>query len=186
MDVIGLDSSDHIPHESFATNINTTDSADVIQCLQNSRLCLRVHASKEPNHTDDTFELNTLEALLERSAATHFDDVVHANSIGSQLASGLAPVGLSFVIDDVISAKLLELFGLLGRRSCRDNCRTGGFGELNGRISRVQSDGVEMGFGTNLQAKHTDTTRSLHENNLSGLQRLQAIQCIPTGERSAW
>lgn len=35
---------------------------------------------------------------------------------------------------------------------------------------------------TNLQAKHTDTTSSLHENDLAGLQRLQAIQCIPAGE----
>lgn len=29
MNIVGLNSSNHIPHESFATNIYTTDSTDV-------------------------------------------------------------------------------------------------------------------------------------------------------------
>lgn len=130
VDIIGLDGSDHIPHESFATNINTTHSADVTQCLQNSRLCLRVHASKEPNNTDDTLELHALETLLERSATTHLDNVVYTCSVRSQLASSLTPVGLSLVIDNVIGTELLELLSLLCRRGCRNNCRASSFGEL--------------------------------------------------------
>lgn len=130
MDIIGLDGTDHIPHESFATNINTTHSADVTQCLQDSRLCLRVHASKESNNTDNTLELHALETLLERSATTHLNDVVYTSSIRSQLASSLAPVGLSLVIDDVIGTELLELLSLLCRRGCRNNYRASSFGEL--------------------------------------------------------
>lgn len=130
VDIISLDGSDHIPHESFATNINTTHSADVSQGLQNNRLLLRVYAWKEPNDTNDTVILNTLEALMKRSAATHFDNLVHASSVGGQLASSIAPVRLSLIIDDMISPKLLEPLGLLGRRGCRDDCRTSNFGEL--------------------------------------------------------
>lgn len=83
VDIIGLNGSDHIPHESFAANINTTHSADMSQCLQNSGLCLRIDTSKEPNNTDDTLELDALEALLERSATAHLDNVVHTSFVRS-------------------------------------------------------------------------------------------------------
>ena len=130
VDIIGLDGPNHILHQGLATNIYTTHSADVSQRLENGRLCLRVHATNEPNNADDTLELHALEALLERSATTHFDNVVDTSSVRSQLASSIAPVGLGLIIDDMISTELLELLGLQGGRCGRDNCCTSGFGEL--------------------------------------------------------
>lgn len=100
------------------------------QCFQDRGLSLRVNTPKEANHADDTLKLNALEALLESSAAAHFNDVVDTSTIRGKLASSLAPVGIILIVDDVISAKLLKFLGLLCRRSrCDDSC-TRSFGEL--------------------------------------------------------
>jgi H+/gluconate symporter-like permease len=114
VDIIGLNSPDHVPHLGLATNIGTANSANVSQCLQHSRLGLRINASDKTNNTDNTLVLHTLEALLKSAASAHFDNVVHASSLGSQLADGITPVVVSLIVNDVVSTKLLELIGLFG------------------------------------------------------------------------
>lgn len=114
VDIIGLNSPDHVPHQGFATNIDTANSANVIQCFQHSRLGLRVDASEETNNTDNTLELHALKALLKSAASAHFDNVVHASSLGSQLAGSVTPVGVNLIVNDMVGTKLLELVGLVG------------------------------------------------------------------------
>jgi hypothetical protein len=114
VDIIGLNSPDHVPHLGLATNIDTANGANVSQRFQHSRLGLRVNASDETNNTDDTLELHTLEALPKSAASAHFDNVVHASSFGSQLADSVTPVVVSLIVNDVVSTKLLELVGLFG------------------------------------------------------------------------
>lgn len=114
VDIIGLNSPDHVPHLGLATNIDTANSANVSQCFQHSRLGLRIDASDKTNNTDNTLVLHTPEALLKSAASAHFDNVVHASSLGSQLADSITPVVVSLIVNDVISAKLPELFGLFG------------------------------------------------------------------------
>ena len=50
-------------------------------------------------------------------------------------------------------------------------------------ISRGDHEKVES--FTHLKTKHANTASSLHQNNLTRLQRLQAIERIPAGESSA-
>jgi hypothetical protein len=114
VDIIGLNSPDHVPHQGFATNIDTANSANASQYFQHSRLGLRVNASEETNNTDKTLVLHTLQALLKSAASAHFDNVVHASSLGSQLAGSVTPVWFSLIVNDVVGTKLLELVGLFG------------------------------------------------------------------------
>lgn len=115
MDIVGLNSPDHVAHQRLATHVDTTNGANVAESVDDARLPFGTSTTKESDHTDHTLKLDALEALRERAAATNLNNVVHASTIGSQLASSLAPVRVVLVVDDMVGSELLELLSLLGR-----------------------------------------------------------------------
>lgn len=115
MNVVGLDSPDHIPHQRLAAHINTPNGANVAEGVQDAWLTLGTGTTQESDHADNSLKLDALEALSEGPAATHFDDIIHTSTLGSQLASSLAPVGVVLVVDNVVGSELLELLTLFGR-----------------------------------------------------------------------
>ena len=130
VNVVGFNGPNHISHQLLAANIDTTDSADVAQSIQDARLLIRVETTQEANHTDDTLELDSLEALLQSASSTDFNNVIHTCTFGGQLASRLAPVRVSLIVDDMIGAQLFKLRGLLVRRCRSDYGRSRGLCKL--------------------------------------------------------
>lgn len=91
---------------------------------------LGISATKESNDTNDTLELDALEALGQGAASADFDDVIHAGVVGGKFPGCLAPVGIRLVVNDMIGAEFLQLLGLLRRRGRSDDGRASSFGEL--------------------------------------------------------
>lgn len=91
--------------------------------------------------------------------------MVNTLVVGSELAGSLAPVGVLAVVDDVIGTELLEHLALLLGRSGSDNLGTTGLGEL--------------------ESKDGDTTGTLGEDELAGLEGLEAVEGIPRGHTGA-
>ena len=58
--------------------------------------------------------------------------MVDASASVGELLSGLAPVRVGFVVDDVIGAEFFENSSLGVTAGCGDDTGTGGFGELEG------------------------------------------------------
>lgn len=91
--------------------------------------------------------------------------MLDAEAAGAQGLCLLAPVGGLFVVDDMVCTELLQQVCLLGRRGGGDNACAGGFCELQGE------DG--------------DAACSLGEDRLAGLQGLEAVEGVPSGQGSA-
>lgn len=115
MNVVGLNSADHVPHQRLAAHINTPNSANVAESVQNAGLVLGASTTQEADDTDDTLELDALEALAERTTAANLDDMIHTRTLGGQLAGRLAPVRIVLVVDDMVGSELLKLLFLFGR-----------------------------------------------------------------------
>lgn len=130
MNVINLDSPNHILHHILPTNIHAPNRTNLAQRIHNTRLALRLRRPQKPNQTDNPFKADALEALLQRARTADFEDVIDAFAVPRQLARCLAPVGVGFVVDDVVGAQGLEFFGFLRARGCCDDGCAGGFGEL--------------------------------------------------------
>lgn len=165
MDVISLDSLDHVLHHQPAADEDTTDCADVVESLEERGLVL-IHAADEADDGDDTVNSDSLERLRHCGRATDLDNVLHTDTAG-ELLGLLAPVGCLLVVDDLVSTVALEGLGLRGRGCGRNDARTSSLGELKGE------DG--------------DTAGTLCKDPLTGLQRpaLQAVQRIPCRQSSA-
>jgi len=56
--------------------------------------------------------------------------VVNPEVVGGEGFGGFTPVGVVFVVDDVVGAEFLEGVGFSGGASCGDNAGAGGFGKL--------------------------------------------------------
>lgn len=131
MDVIYLNGPDHIVHQSLASDIYTSNGADVVECFKHARLTLGIGSSEETNDADCALELNALQTLTEGSGASHFDNVIDTDVVGSQGTSNFAPVRVRLVVDDMVRSKLLELLGLRIRGSCSNNSSSSCFSELS-------------------------------------------------------
>lgn len=190
MDVVHLNSLDHVIHQSLASDIYTPNGADVVECFKHARLTLVIDTSEETNDTDCALELDALQTLSKSSRATHFDNVVDTDVVGSQRASDFAPVGVRLVVNDMIRSKLLELLGLRIRGGRSNNSSSSCFSELfQGYCQLVRCSSLKyaanISLKTYLQGKHANTARSLYQDDLTRLKRVHTIQSIPTGESSA-
>lgn len=130
VDVVSLNGPDHVVHHSLATNIDTTDSTNVAQGIEDVGHGVGVNATDKSNDADHTLELDALETLVEGTAASDLDNVVDTNVVRSQLAGHITPVGLSLVVDDMVGTQFLQFLRLLlGRGSSNDPC-AGRFSKL--------------------------------------------------------
>lgn len=163
MDIIRLNRRAHLLQLLSASNINTTNSADLAEGLKD--VILRLGASEESNKRDDALVLDGLEGLLHGILTTNLDDVVDALAVGGQLAGGLAPVLVLAVVDDVVGAEFFERLHLLGGRGGGNDAGTGGLGEL--------------------QREEGDAAGALDENGLAGLEGLEAVEGVPRGQTGA-
>lgn len=146
MDVVRLNSSDHILHLESTPYVYSTNGAEMRKCVEGRRLALRVGLRKEANDRNDTLIFNGLEALLESSRATNFNDVIHASTTGEFLC-GLPPAWITLVVDNVVCTKLLQFVCLFGAGSRGDYSGTGSFGELqkaNGNVSTENDNTIKM------------------------------------------
>lgn len=177
MDIVRLDGVDHVIHQRLAADIHTAHSADVAQGLQNVGDGAGVHSTQEANNTNDALELDALEALLQGAGASNLNDVVNPDVVARQTARDLAPIGLGFVVNNVVGTEVLKALALLFGRGCCDHSCARCFCELyfvntcpfgHGRIAR-----------TYLQSKDTHTASALHQDGLARKKRLQPIQRIP-------
>lgn len=105
VDVVGLDGGHHILHERLGPNIHTASSADVGQALNDGRLGRRT--TEETNNTDNTLKPNCRQTLLQCAGTANLDDVVDALLVVGQALSGLAPVLVLLVVDNVVCTELL-------------------------------------------------------------------------------
>lgn len=127
MNVIHFDGGDHVLHLLAGTDVDTPGSANVRQALDERRF--NFHTAKEANDGDDTFVLDSVETLLQRTGATDLDDDVDTDA-ARQLLGRLTPVLVFPVVQHVIGAELShDLLLVLGRGRRDDSC-AGGFGEL--------------------------------------------------------
>lgn len=163
VNVVGLNGSTHLLHELPATDIDTANSANPAQRLEDALLGLST--AEETNNGNDTLILDSSQALAEGAGTTDLNDMVNTLVVGSELAGGLAPVGVLAVVDDVIGAELLEHLGLLLGRGGGDHLGTTRLGEL--------------------QSKEGDTTGALGEDPLAGLEGLEAVEGVPRGQTGA-
>lgn len=162
VDVVGLNGRHHSLQLLSASNVDASECADVAQRVESSRL--RLDATQEADDRDDTLELDSLHALLERRGATDLKDVVHAGAT-RQLLGGGAPVRVLLVVDDVVGAQLLQGLELVGGGRGGDDLRAGGLGELQG--------------------EDADAAGALHEDPLAGKDGLEAVQRVPRREAGA-
>lgn len=130
MDVIGLNSPDHILHQLLASHVHASDRANPAQSIHDSRLAPRILGAKESNQADHSFKLDTLQALLQRAWTANFNDVVHALAIRGKLACRLAPVRVSLVVEHMVGPELLQGLRLLVGRGRGDDLCASSFGEL--------------------------------------------------------
>lgn len=160
VDVVSLDSCDHLLELLPASDVDASECADVAQCI-NSRH-RRLHAAQEADDGDDTLEFDSLHALLERCGAADLNDVVHASATGRQLLGRGAPVRVLLVVEDVVGAQLLHGLGLVGGGRGGDDLRAGSLGEL--------------------QSEEADAAGALHKDPLARLDGLEAVERVPRGE----
>lgn len=115
--------------------------------------------------------------------------MVHASTIGGQLASSLTPVQITLVVDDVVGAELLELLSLLVGGGRGDDGRTGSLCKLPRQYRSVNCSFIfstmEYRPITYLQTEHAHTASSLHQHDLTRPQRLQTVQRIPARQGRA-
>lgn len=163
VDVVGLNGSAHVLHELPAADVDTANSADSAEGLEDALLGLST--TEETNDGDDTLVLDGNHALAEGAGTTDLNNVVNTLVVGGELAGGLAPVGVLAVVDDVISTELLEHLGLLLGGGGGDHLGTTGLGELEG--------------------KEGDTTGTLGEDPLAGLEGLEAVEGVPRSHTGA-
>lgn len=107
MNVVRFNGTDHVVHLRPTAHQCAPHRADMHERFQDARLALGIRAPKEANNADHSLELDAVEALLEGSAASNLDNVVHARVVAGKLASRLSPVGVCLVVENVVSAKLL-------------------------------------------------------------------------------
>jgi hypothetical protein len=87
-------------------------------------------AAQEADNGDDALHFDRLQALSHGPLAADLNNVIDALLAGGQLASGLAPVRVLAVVDDVVGTEVLEDFSLLGRRGGCDDSGARSFCEL--------------------------------------------------------
>ena len=109
------------------------------QALNERRLFLGC-AADMPDETDVAVDGDCLEGLTEGLRSSNFDDVVDAYAAGGEVQSFGAPVGVGFVVDDVVGAVAFEDLGFGFGGSCRDDAGAGSFGELVSIVSIVFSE----------------------------------------------
>jgi hypothetical protein len=162
LDVVGLDSSIHLLKLLSAANVNTTNSADVNQSIEESRLLI-ASTTDETDNGNNTFEANGLERLLEGVGAADLDNVVDANT-ACELLGCLAPVGVLSVVDNVIGTEGLEFVGLFLGGSGGDDAGTGCFCEL--------------------ESEDGDTACALSDDPVTGSQSLalETVETVPSGQ----
>lgn len=181
LDVVGLDGTVHFLELRSATNINTTDDADVDQCIKVGGLLLSLASTDEANDGDHAVESDSLDRLAERCWTANLDHMLHTTAT-SELLSSLAPVCVLLIVDDVVRAKFFELVRL-GLRRCRSNdsgaCSLGKLQEniRNSSLTHV----VDW---TYLNSKDRDTSSTLSQNIVTWHKALQAVQCVPCGHTS--
>lgn len=129
VDVVGLDSADHILEQITATNVHSTDSADVAQGIQNLRLALGFSSTKESDDADDSLELDSLNTLLQSARSANFQNVFDTNSVG-KLAGRLTPIRVVSIIDDMVGTKLLQDLFLVGGGGGSDDSGTSSLSKL--------------------------------------------------------
>ena len=129
LDVIRLDGPVHLLKLDPRADEYTSDGADVHQGVQHRGLVLRLHAAQEADDADDAFVGDGVQTLLHGSRTADFDYVFDTVA-ARELLGCLAPVGVFFVVDDVVGAEGLESVAF-GRGGCGcDYSGAGGLGEL--------------------------------------------------------
>lgn len=145
--------------------------------------------AEEANDGNDTFHRDRRQTLPGCACSANFNDVVHAHAAG-QLLGRLAPILVFLVVDDVVSAQLLQLLALgAGGCGCNDAC-TSCLCKLFRIVSAIilllpcveRSERLPY-----LQRKDRDTARTLRQHPISRLQALalQAVQRVPRRQTSA-
>lgn len=139
LDVIRLNSPHHILHLRPRADVNSPESADVLQSIQDLRIRIgtRLCTANEADDTDHSFEFDGLQTLPHRRGTTNFQDVVDTLAVRSELASCFTPVRVLLVVQDVIGAEFLEGFGLFSRGCGCNNSGAGGFSELQEDVSTI-------------------------------------------------
>jgi hypothetical protein len=147
VDVVGLDGRDHVLHQSLGADKDATGSADVDKSIHQGVLGGR--SSQEPNDADDSLISDGRQTLLYCTLSSDLDDVVDTLAVVRESASGLAPVRVLPVVNNMVGAELLEgLALLLGRCSRNDGC-TSSLGELRRtNVSRQLSSAYGNGLPT--------------------------------------
>lgn len=130
MDVVDLNSADHILEQVTATDVHSTDGADVAQGIQNLGLALGVTGTEEADDTDNALELDGLDTLLQSAGSTDFQNVIDTLSVRGQLAGRLTPLGVLLVVEDMVGSELLQERFLFRGGGGSNNGGTGSLGEL--------------------------------------------------------
>ena len=80
-----------------------SNGTDITQTIQESRLVLG-HAAQESDDGDDAFGFDGLERLGHRLRASDLEDVGAADAARGELLGSFAPIGVGFVVEDVVCA----------------------------------------------------------------------------------
>lgn len=166
VNVVGLNSLVHLLKLQPRAHEHTTDSADVAQSLDEARLLLAFHTSKETDHANDAVNANGLERVLHRVRTAHFHNVLHARAT-RQLLRRLAPVLVLLVVDDMVGAQLLQLLALGLARSRRND-------PSPRRLRKLHSEN-----------RYTPSTLRQHPLTRHQLPAFQAIKRVPRREPGA-
>lgn len=132
VNVVGLDGTRQILKQLPGPHTHAACDTEAAECLGKARRRLCLATAEESDKGDEAFELHSSKGIFERTSSTDFYYVGNALP-ACELLGSFAPICVSGVIDDVIGTKSLELLGLCGRRSGRDDTSASGFGKLQSR-----------------------------------------------------
>ena len=108
--LIRIDTLIHTLKLESTTHQHAPNRTDIIQTVQETWLILR-RASQEPNDRDNALGFDGLERLLHSFGPADLENVVDAEMVGGEGFGCFAPVGVVFVIDDMVGAKFFEGVG---------------------------------------------------------------------------
>lgn len=166
LDLIRVDGAIHLLELHSRAHQDPAHDADMVQALQEAGL-VPWCATQEPDDGDDAVDFDGVEALRHGGGTADLEDVVNALFVVGEFLGLFPPVGVGFVVDDVMGAEMLQFLGLFLRARRRDDGCTGGSGELDG--------------------EQADAAGALGQDDMAWLEgfALESIQRVPGGDGGA-
>ena len=131
LDLIRIDRLIHLLELQSRAHQDPAHNTDMVQALQEAGL-VPWCATQEPDDGNHAVDLDGIETLRHGCGTPNLEDVINALFLVGEFLGLFSPIGVGFIVDDVMGTEILEFLGLFLRACRRDDGCTGGSGELDG------------------------------------------------------